>query len=269
MTHPIIVPDGDLLVPQPASAGPWFPDVVHGGVIVGLLARAVEWAPAVSPMITTRLSVDMTRRVPRRPARVVAELRRDGRRVQSIEARYVVDGETVARAAAIRVRVDDAVVPPETELPAHPEDEPIPGPDDVTPMTFQLDRPDFVQNFTMLRDEPSPGTAISWVRLDTEFVAGEELHPAVRLAIAADMIPSASSVLEFDRYLSVNPDLSVSVARLPEGEWIGSRGPRARERRRSRPDRGPTPRPRRWVRPVHQVIVDRPALTAGWLIDRR
>ena len=75
----------------------------------------------------------------------------------------------------------------------------------------------------MRRLEPSPATAITWVRLDTEFVAGEELLPAVRLAMAADMIPSASAVLGFGSFLSVNPDLSVTLHRLPEGEWIGSR----------------------------------------------
>jgi hypothetical protein len=219
----IFMPDGHLLVPSPGAAGPWFPDVVHGGAIVGLLARAVEAAPAAGPMVTTRLSVDMTRRVPLRPARVVAEVVRDGRRVQSLEARYLVDDEVVARAAAIRIRVDDTVVPPDTELPALPEDDPLPGPDQVPAMDLTFDRIDFVHNFTMHRSEPAPGTAVSWVRLDTAFVAGEDLLPAVRLAIIADMVPSAAQVLDFHRYLSVNPDLSVSIARLPQGEWIGSR----------------------------------------------
>ena len=81
---------------------------------------------------------------------------------------------------------------------------------------------DFVRNFTMRRDDLGPATAMSWTRLDRPFVEGESNTALIRLAAVADMIPSANSILDHSRYLSINPDLSVAVSRLPEGDWIGS-----------------------------------------------
>ena len=93
MSDAIFIPDGDLLIPQPTACGPWFPGVQHGGAITGLIARAIEQTPAAQPMMLTRLTVDMSRKVPMGPTKVEVEVVRDGKRVQALECRYVVDGE--------------------------------------------------------------------------------------------------------------------------------------------------------------------------------
>ena len=221
MSDAIFIPDGMHLIPQPGACGPWFPGVQHGGAIAGVFARAVEQTPAAAPMMLTRLTVDMSRKVPMGPTRVETEVVRDGKRVQAVECRYVVDDDVVGRATAMRIRVDDSVVAQDQHLDPWPEDAPPPGPEGMNEVSFQWEGTDFVQNFTMFRAEPEPGRSTSWLKLNAAFVAGETTTPAMFAAMVADMIPSAGSVMAFDRYLSINPDLSVHLHRLPVGEWIG------------------------------------------------
>ena len=81
-------------------------------------------------MTTTRLSIDMSRRVPMGATRVDTEVVRDGKRIQAIEARYVVDDEIVGRATAMRVRIaEDLSVPnpvlPEDQIPSDPDTHPV------------------------------------------------------------------------------------------------------------------------------------------------
>lgn len=223
MIEAIFIPDGDRLIPQPSAAGPWFPGVQHGGAVTGLMARSVERAPSAQPMMLTRMSVDMSRRVPMGATRVVAQVLRDGRRVQSLACDYEVDGEIVGRATAMRIRIDDSVVPADQVPDPWAEDEPPPGPDGIPDIDITVQGVDFVHNFTMRRQEDTPGRSISWLRLDVPFVAGEQTSPMTFAAAAADMISSAGSIMDFDRYLSVNPDLSMQFHRIPQGPWIGQR----------------------------------------------
>ncbi|MEM7142838.1 MAG: thioesterase family protein [Actinomycetota bacterium] len=224
MIEAIFIPDGDRLIPQPTAAGPWFPGVQHGGAVTGLIARAVEMTPSATPMMLTRMSVDMSRKVPMGPTKVTAEVIRDGKRVQSLAISFDVDGEIVARSTAMRIRLDDSVVAEDQMPDPWPEDAPPPGPDGMDDIELKVHGQDFVHNFTMRRSEDpeEPGRAVSWLRLDVPFVLGEPTRPMTFAAAAADMIPSAGSIVDFDRYLSVNPDLSMQFHRIPEGEWIGS-----------------------------------------------
>lgn len=221
MDEAIFTPDGKHLIPSPSACGPWFPGVQHGGAIAGVVARAVEQTPAAGPMMLTRLTIDMSRKVPMGPTRVETDVVRDGKRVQALECRYVVDDDIVGRASAMRIRIDDSVVTPDQRLAPWPEDAPPPGPDRIAEMRIEWDGADFVRNFSMHREEPEPGRSVSWLRLNVPFVAGETTTPTMFAAMVADMIPSAGSVMAFEKYLSVNPDLSVHLHRLPAGEWLG------------------------------------------------
>ena len=228
MIEAIFIPDDkdpDLLHAQPSAAGPWFDGVQHGGAVTGLIARAVEMAPSAQPMMLTRMSVDMSRKVPMGPTRVTAEVLRDGKRVQSLGVTFAVDGEIVARSTAMRIRIDDTVVADDQMPEPWPEDAPPDGPEGLDDLEIKVDRVDFIHNFTMRRreEESEPGRSVSWVRLNVPFVLGEPTRPMTFAAAAADMIPSAGSILDFERYLSVNPDLSMQFHRVPEGDWIGNR----------------------------------------------
>ncbi len=223
VTDAIFTPDGDWLIPAPSACGPWFPGVQHGGAIAGLFARAIEHTPSAVPMTLTRLTIDMSRKVPMGPTRVDTEIVRDGKRIQALACRYLVDDVVVGRATATRIRLATDSTVQRPALPDRPEDAPPPGPEGIPDIVYTFEGTDFVTNFTMRRDEPEPGRATSWLRLNVPFVAGEATSPVMFAAAVADMIPSAGSLFDFATHLSVNPDLSMHFHRVPLGEWIGYR----------------------------------------------
>ncbi len=216
---PVFIRDGDVLIPQQPAIGPWFPGVQHGGAVAAVVARAVEAVPSAVPMVTTRLSIDMSRKVPMGPTVVDTDVVRDGRRIQAIECRYVVDGEVVGRASAMRVRVAEGIsvanpTLPEDQIPSDPETHPV--------IDFTFAGPlDFAASFDFRRTEDDHGRVTGWMRMQREFVAGEPNDPRVLVAAVADMIPSGGSVLDYEQMVSINPDLVISLSRPPEGEWLG------------------------------------------------
>ena len=66
----------------------------------------------------------------------------------------------------------------------------------------------------------APGPGLTWFRLAMPLVAGEPTAPVARVAAAADFGNGVSRVLEFDRFLFVNTDLTVHLHREPAGEWV-------------------------------------------------
>ncbi len=59
------------------------------------------------------------------------------------------------------------------------------------------------------------------MRLRHPLLPGEPASPLVRVAAAADFGNGVAAVLPFDEYLFINADLTISLNRRPEGEWIG------------------------------------------------
>lgn len=67
-------------------------------------------------------------------------------------------------------------------------------------------------------DETGPVTM--WTRLVVPVVEGRPPSPLQRTAAAADFGNGVSRVLDFTTHTFINPDLTVALAREPEGEWI-------------------------------------------------
>ena len=65
------------------------------------------------------------------------------------------------------------------------------------------------------------GPVIMWTRLTAAVVEGMEPSPLQRVTAAADFGNGVCRVLEFDHHMFINPDLTVALARVPEGEWVG------------------------------------------------
>ena len=59
--QPFFVRDGAAYQPQPISAGPWDATRLHGRVIIGLLAHALERQGGDAAYMPARLTVDMYR----------------------------------------------------------------------------------------------------------------------------------------------------------------------------------------------------------------
>lgn len=222
--------DGDVFVGTWWSSGPWDPEATHGGAPAALLARAVERHAPELPDFVARLTIDLLRPVPvGRRIDVTTRTLRAGRKVAVVEAVCSVDGTDVATARALRIRRDDVPVPDAVVDADHLETAPDaasplllfgPGSDEVT---GEDTMPGFGQANeirTVSGGFEEFGPATVWFRLRVPVVEGEPVTPLMRVAAAADFGNGISRVLDWERHLFINPDLTVALHRYPEGEWV-------------------------------------------------
>jgi hypothetical protein len=60
----------------------------------------------------------------------------------------------------------------------------------------------------------------AWMRLRVAVVPGEAPSPLQRVMVAADSGNGISAALDPTRLTFLNPDLSVHLHRVPDGEWV-------------------------------------------------
>jgi len=218
--------EGDWIVPTSFAEGPWNPEAQHGGAVAGLLTRMVESCDTPVPMRVARISIDMLREVPMRPLQANVRVVRTGKRIQLVDAALSEGEREVARATALFVRTE-RVEGLDRWL---REPEPLGVlPEGHAPLEFRESWPvpGYVRamDFVWPGGAPSPGeVGVIWSRLRVPFVAGEKMSPLVRLAAAADFASGAGSALDFQRFVSINPDLTLHIEREPAGEWVGVAG---------------------------------------------
>jgi acyl-Coa thioesterase superfamily protein/acyl-CoA thioesterase superfamily protein len=210
------------LIPTVLTRGPWSPVHQHGGPPSAVMARAIEQAtgePGAGHMI--RFTVDFVRPVPMEPLSVSVEQVRDGRRARGYAAVLSAGGQAVARATALVVCTEPVTPPPV------PVQEPLlPPAGESTPFQFPFFR-DRVGYHTGVETRLARGTfgsghAAAWMRLRVPLVHGETPSPAQRVLAVADSGSGVGAAFDPARYVPfINADLSVSLHRLPDGEWIG------------------------------------------------
>jgi hypothetical protein len=222
--EPLFVPRGADFIPTEHTRGPWDPRHQHGGAVAALVARAVE-RRAGDEFCVTRLTVELMRPVPLERLAVDLAVPRPGRRVLGITVSLSAgDLETeVVRAHAVAVR--------RTDLPTGEGHASFlePGPDEgaVRPFGFDDgdDQPAFHRTGMEVRfvdggfDRPGPARA--WFRLRRPVVGDEEPSGVQRAAAAADFGNGVSWVLPAESWIFLNPDLTLHLARPPQGEWVG------------------------------------------------
>jgi hypothetical protein len=99
----------------------------------------------------------------------------------------------------------------------------IPGPEARSGVRFGPDRsfPDDGCDLRFARgDYRASGPAVAWIRLAVPVIAGETPSGLQRALAAADFGNGVSAVLDWERQVFINPDLSVHLERDPVGEWI-------------------------------------------------
>src|SRR5258707_14435397 len=105
MTNPpFFTRDRDAFIPTPVASGPWDPNSLHGRVITGLLAFAIEQRHGADDFVPARLTVDMFRLPTLAPIEIKTKLVRDGLRIRVIEADFVSGGAAMARASSQLLR---------------------------------------------------------------------------------------------------------------------------------------------------------------------
>lgn len=204
-----------LYLPGPLTVGPWSPDAQHGGPVAALLAGATEDQTARTQVV--RLTVELLRPAPLSPLSLASEVIRPGRNVQLVEACLRSGDTEVARARALRIRRQPMEVPVDRSAP------PAPPPDDLEWLAPGVVRTAFAEAVELRFarggwDETGPVTM--WTRLRVAVVEGRTATPLQRVAAAADFGNGVSRVLDFSSHTFINPDLTVALARVPEGEWI-------------------------------------------------
>lgn len=201
---------------MPEARSPWAADMLHGRLLAGLAARAVEGAGLDPALRLVRLTVDMFRAPPMTPLRVTTHEIRSGRRVRVVGVSIRTADVEVARASALLLRGGphpDAMMwrAPEWNV-ALPETLPSPGTADndsgwdirlLTPGGF----------WTAARKR-------LWARDRWQLVAGEALTPVVRAALAADL-PNPLANSGADGLHFINADLTLFLGRPPVSERIG------------------------------------------------
>jgi hypothetical protein len=224
VSEAIYLPEGQNgFVPTELARGPWDPGAQHGGAPAALIARAVERVESAVPMDVVRVTYEFLRPVPLTPLELQTRVLRPGRRVQLIEATLQADEQEVARATALRIRSDAVSAPP-----SDPERPPHGGPATSAPIYM----PAFEQGPTMFARDgmevrfakgafADVGPAFAWFRLQVPLVAGEEPSPLQRLAAAGDFGNGIATAVSWATHVFINPDLTLYVERLPEGEWVG------------------------------------------------
>ncbi len=210
------VAGADGLRPVPEARSPWAADMLHGRLLAGLAARAVEGAGPDPELRIVRLTVDMFRTPPMTPFQVTTHDVRSGRRVRVIEVSIRADDVEVARATALLLRRGP-----------HPAAEVWRAPEWDAPLPETLPAPENGEGYggwdIRLLTPGGFWTAERkqlWARDRWQLVAGETVSPVVRAALAADLPnPLANSGAEGLQF--INADLTLFLGRPPVSEWIG------------------------------------------------
>ena len=225
MTTPIFERAGERFVATDVARGPWDAGSCHGGAPAALLATAIDATPALVPMQGVRLSYDILRPVPTgRRLDLDVEVAREGKRVQALNATLVdtADGTELVRCRALRIRTGEVELPDDRPRPgAAPSPAPealerFPGLPWFEPEGFwQAVDVRFVSG--MLGD---PGEGIAWFRVVAPLADGLAITPLGRAAAAGDFGNGIGAPVPMGPYRYVNPDLTIDLHRLPEGEWV-------------------------------------------------
>jgi len=220
----LFVRNGDVVQPSTLTAGPWDPTAQHGGAPAALLAHVLDEVPSIVPMRIARLTIELLRPVPLTSLRFATSVLRDGKKVQLSQAALFSDDVEVARATALRMRTASLpTAPPLSPIPTPPG--PESGGASQPPWNTTTDYPsyhrDAVEHRFVEGTFAEPGPATDWIRLRVPLFPGVEPSPVARVAAAADFGNGISWELSREeRWIFINPDLTIHLSRLPAGEWV-------------------------------------------------
>lgn len=213
------VTDGGL-VPHPDARSPWSADMLHGRLLAGLAAWAIEREHGDPDLQPVRLTVDLYKSPAMAPTTVATTLVRGGRRVRAVDAVIHVGGVEVARASSLFLRRADAEALPVVDDAPRTARWDVPDPDELPALPMPSGNPPFEVRAPEGAGFGVPGPRRVWMREIRPLVGDAELTPFVRASLVADFAsPLANMGSQGLGY--INADLSLHLARLPVGEWLG------------------------------------------------
>jgi hypothetical protein len=219
-TDAFFIPTGETFVPQPVCRGPWDPNSLHGRVIAGLLGAEIEHRHAEPHLRVARMTVDLWRLPAFTPITVLTHVQRNGSRIRVVDAEAFAAGQSIGRATCVLLRESEA---PDGEVWAPPAWD-FPSPASLAPDPRPAIANEGWQPMWESRSQGRTFGAVAqkrtWMRELRPLIAGRDLTPFQRVAVAADfaspLANSGSSGLAY-----INVDITLYVHRYPAGEWIG------------------------------------------------
>ena len=212
--EPFFVPSGDTYLPNPICRGPWDPKSLNGRVVAGLIGCVAEVRHGGEGWVPARMTVDMYRLPQFDPVTIESRVIREGRRIKVIDVEFISAGKSQARGVFQFLKqgensAGDVWTPPAWDV-AGPET--VQQPDEWRHRMWEM-RP-------ISGAMGTEGTRQTWMREIREMVEGTPLTPFSRVAAACDFAsPFANSGSAGLGY--INTDITLSLHRLPRGEWIG------------------------------------------------
>ena len=205
------------------TRGPWHPDHQHGGPPIALVARSIERAAAALGLThIARLTANLLRPIPIAELAIAVQTEYAGRNVAHLSACLSAGGKELARFTAVAQREARLEIP--ADLPGHPLPQ-APRSVEQSPAAPFLFASETTGYHDLIEGRIAQGVSFRgpsavWFRLRHPLVAGEEPSALQRVAVAADSGNGISAILDFQRYIFVNSDLSINLLRKAQGEWI-------------------------------------------------
>lgn len=216
--------DADRFEPSEFTRGPWRPDAQHGGPPSALLGHVTMRGVEADEHVA-HIEVELVRPIPLETIRVEVSREQVSGRVHRVHAELWDSEQVVARSDALALRTSDSVpaewAPPERQAPGVPSEDAVADPPrwasgDLT--TYHRNAMEHRFTSGTFRE---PGPAVDWQRLRMPVIAGQEPTGLERVLASADFGSGISAVYgATSTHGLINANLSVSLLRHPEGEWI-------------------------------------------------
>jgi acyl-CoA thioesterase len=200
--------------PTPFAGSHWGDDHLNGPAVVGLAAISLELHCGSHDFMPSRLTVDMFRAAHAVPTTVNVRTVRDGRRVRNAECDIAQEGRLVARATLVQYRRSSAPpgrlwsVPATIEFP--------PALEDGVQTAVHSDTADWSRS----PGEHQNDSRKRFYNSAIDVIAGQPNSQFIRAVMVAEATSLVTN-LGTRGVGYINGDLTVGLARLPVGEWIG------------------------------------------------
>jgi hypothetical protein len=221
MTLSFFTSAGDDLAPADLARSLWSEDQMHGVALSGALARALERRVAElgrDDLRPARYTVDLFRPAAMELCRTTTRVVREGRRLCLVDATVEQNGQAVARASALFLKLGD----PTTGDVWEPGDSPSPPPLELAPPTDDPHVPLFASDGVWdasFGAHQNAGRKTTW-QVGVSVVPEEVPSGFV---VAASVADSTSMVTNWgsNGIEYINTDITLTLARLPVGREIG------------------------------------------------
>lgn len=217
MTSPRFTEHNGALLPDPSSHAPWSTEMLHGRLIGGLAARALEGRLARTDQRVGRLTVDLFRPAGMGPVSTRTTTVRQGRRIEVVDVIVSSGGHDVARVSALVL----AQSPEPPGVIWQPPATQWPDPSSLECSSSETDDSELGWMFAPVDGGFDTGQHTRvWTNERRPLVDDQEISPLVRAALSGDLAcPIANSSDQGLHY--INADYTLAIGRYPVGEWIG------------------------------------------------